>query len=133
MIAVVSRETGDVDTATDAVDDPGATVTDAGIATPGPSLVNATRVGADAGAVSVIVTVDGDPPFTARGSTAMLTNEPVDDVGSVGDSGEFESPPQEIANTAIKQRQRPLSTTAFSTWRVTHSRRHCPGKPPRLI
>ena len=41
MIAVVSLETGDVDTRTEAVDDPAATVIDDGIATAGVSLVSA--------------------------------------------------------------------------------------------
>jgi len=41
MFAVVSLETGDVDIATEAVDNPAATVTDAGVATAGLSLVNA--------------------------------------------------------------------------------------------
>lgn len=113
MIAVVSLETGDVDTCTEAVGDPAATVIDDGIATAGVSLVSAIVVGADAGALSVIVTVDGAPPFTARGSTLMFANALVDDVGWVGDSGESECPPHEAAKAAITQRKRLLSMATF--------------------
>ena len=86
MFAVVSLETGDVDIATEAVDNPAATVTDAGVATAGLSLVNAICVGVDAGALSVMVTVAGEPPFTARGSTLTFTNELVGEVGEVGEA-----------------------------------------------
>src|SRR5262245_26246797 len=112
MIAVVSLETAEVNTVTDAVDDPAGTVTDGGIAIVGVSLVNVIGVGSDAGAFSEIFTVEGAPPFTARGSRATFTNEVADEVGCVGDSTRCrpEFPSHEAKRMAISHRKRPLST-----------------------